>query len=365
MKTPRALGFRMPAEWEPHRATWLAWPHNLTDWPGKFAPIPWAFAELARALTRVERVRLLVASEAMELRARRYLQKAGAELTRIDFVRAATNRSWTRDFLPLAVVRATARGAELGAVKWRFDGWARYDDHRLDEAAGKSVAARFARRAWEPRVVLEGGAIEVDGEGTLMVTEECLLTGPYPRAAELGQAGVERAFSDYLGVDKVLWLPAGIAGDDTSGHTDDFVRFVAPGRVVLCRESNPRDPNHRTLEAAREHLEGVTDARGRHLEVIPLPMPAPLYFDGQRVPASYANFYLANELVLVPTFNDPSDRVALGTLAELFPERAVIGIHALDLVLGLGTLHCSTQQEPLPGYELPRRPDKKQSKPAR
>ncbi len=193
MKTPRELGFRMPAEWEPHVATWLAWPHNVRDWPGKFGTIPWVFAEMARALCRGERVRFITQGDLEQARASHVLRSAGVDLAQIDFVRAATDRSWTRDFMPLCVVRTAKRGSEMGAVKWRFNGWARYANHKSDEAAGQSVAKRFAKRAWSPRIVLEGGAIDVDGEGTLMATEECLLTGRQARSRELGKAGIERA----------------------------------------------------------------------------------------------------------------------------------------------------------------------------
>jgi len=268
-----------------------------------------------------------------------------------------TDRSWTRDFLPTFVTRDGGRGkCAVGAVKWRFDGWRRYPDHRYDDAAGIYVATHHALRRWLPeaavlgrrrRVTLEGGAVDVDGEGTLMTTESCLLEGSRARLRSLGQAGAETVLSNYLGVRRVLWLRTGIVGDDTSGHIDDFVRFVRPAVVVLCREPKSRDPNHSLLEDARERLETARDARGRKLEVIELPMPEPRAFRGQRLPASYANFYIANGCVLVPTFNDVNDRRALGIVGELFPDRRVVGIYAGDLVLGLGTIHCSTQQQPL------------------
>jgi agmatine deiminase len=353
---PAELGFRFPAEWEPHAATWLAWPHEPSDWPGKIAAIPWVFAEIARALQGGERVRLIVRNPAQKRAAARTLELAGVDLGRVDFFSAPTDRSWTRDFLPLFVTRGRAKRRAVAAVKFRFNGWARYRNHRKDDRAGELVARRFGSTYWQPeatasgrrasRVVLEGGAIDVDGEGTLIATEECLLTGRHPRNAVLGKAGTERVLHDFLDVRKVLWLGRGIAGDDTTGHADDFARFVGPGRVVLCSEPNRRDPNHRVLAEARERLSGARDARGRRIEVIPLPMPAPLHYGSQRLPASYANFYIANQSVLVPTFNDPCDRRALGILAELFPSRQVQGIHCVDLVLGLGTLHCSTQQEP-------------------
>jgi len=350
--TPREAGWRMPAEWEPHAATWLAWPHEPGDWPGKFDAVPWVVADVARHLQEGERIRMIVRGRSDRARAAAALSRSGVSLRRVDFVTAATNRSWTRDFLPLGLVRRRGGRRELAVVKWRFNGWARYPNHAADDAAGRRIARRPGVPAFFPevagrRVVLEGGAIDVDGEGTLLATEQCLLTGAQARNRALGRAGTERVLRDYLGAEKVIWLGTGIAGDDTGGHVDDFARFVAPGRVVVAQEKNRRDPNWRPLRAARQRLARARDARGRRLEVVGLPMPRPVVFAGERLPASYANFYIGTAAVLVPTFNDPSDRVALGILAELFPGRTVVGIHASDFVLGLGTIHCSTQQEPL------------------
>jgi agmatine deiminase len=347
----------MPAEWEPHAATWLAWPHEPSDWPGKFAAVPWVFAEVIRNLTLGERVRLIVAGKRMQKEASAALEKSEVDLRQVDFVELATDRSWTRDFLPLFVAKPKRAGKRaLGTVKFHFNGWARYDNWKRDEAAGKAVQARATEAGAVPfqalssesgeRVVLEGGAIDVDGEGSLLCTEECLLDGRQARNPKLGKAGVERALAAHLGAEKVLWLGRGIAGDDTAGHIDDFARFVAPGRVVLATEKNRKDANYRPLQDARERLAGARDAKGRRIEVVPLPMPEPVVFDQQRLPASYANFYIGNAVVLVPTFNDPADASALGILSELFPKRRVVGIYSKDFVLGLGTIHCSTQQEP-------------------
>jgi agmatine deiminase len=351
--TPAALGFRMPAEWEPHAATWLAWPHNSRDWPGKFGAIPWAFAEIIRAIAQNERVRLIVRDAAHEAAAKRALGKAGAALDQLDFFRSATDRGWTRDMCPIFLVRETGGVRELGATSWRFNGWARYPNWKRDDAVKDRILAKAGVRTWRPetdgrRVVLEGGAIDVDGEGTLLATEECLLSDVQARNPGLGREGTERVLCDYLGVSQVLWLGDGIAGDDTHGHVDDLARFVRPGLVVLAAEDDARDANHRALAENRERLAGARDAKGRRLEVVPLAMPAPLHFAGTRLPASYLNFYVTNGAVLVPTFNDPKDRQALGMLAELFPGRAVVGIHAVDLVWGFGTIHCLTQQEPAP-----------------
>jgi len=355
--TAFSCGYRMPAEWEPHAATWLAWPHEPTDWPGKFAAVPWVFAEVIKNLTLGERVRLLVSSKRMQNEASRLLEQSQVDLRLVDFVKVATDRSWTRDFLPLFVTKPGRAGKRpLGAVKFSFNGWARYDNFQRDEAAGLAVQASATARGVEPfqalvdggpeRLVLEGGAVDVDGEGTLLCTEECLLDGRQARNRALGKLGVERALHQHLGAEKVLWLGRGIAGDDTAGHIDDFARFAARGTVVLAAEKSRKDANYKPLHEARERLTGARDAKGRKIEVVPLPMPEPVVFDGQRLPASYANFYIGNAVVLVPTFNDPADATALGIISELFPDRRVVGIFSKDFVLGLGTIHCSTQQEP-------------------
>ena len=335
-------GFAMPAEWTPHAATWIAWPHELKDWPGRFAPIPWAYGELVRLLSRHERVRILVGDAAREKRARGVLNKVGVDLAQVDFHRIPTNRVWTRD--SGAIFVANPRGERI-ATHWRFNGWAKYPNHKRDDA----VAGRMANvlgvpehkvLAGEREIVMEGGAIDVDGAGLLMATEECLLSDVQARNPGLGRAGIEAVFADTLGIKRVIWLGRGIVGDDTHGHVDDLARFVGPGRVLLCQEKNESDPNHAPL---RENLERL---RAEKLDVIPLPMPSPVSFNGQRLPASYANFYIANGAVIVPTFNDPKDRVALGIMADCFPAREVVGLHCVDFVWGLGTIHCATQQEP-------------------
>ncbi|MFQ5991678.1 MAG: agmatine/peptidylarginine deiminase [Nitrospiraceae bacterium] len=338
----------MPAEWAPHRATWLAWPHQSKDWPGKFGAIPWTFAEIVRHLSVAEPVQLLVENRVLEEKALRILQRVGVDLKRVKLHRVGTDRSWLRDSAPTFVV---AKGGERRAVCWRFNAWAKYDNWKKDVKVSQAVARLAGVPALAPeanggRVVMEGGAVDVDGEGTLLGTEECLLSDVQARNPGLGRQGIEAVFREHLGVEKVLWLGQGIAGDDTHGHIDDLCRFVSPGRVLLCTESNRADENYRGLAENHERLERARDAKGRGIEVISLPMPAPLYFEGQRLPASYANFYIANGLILVPTFNDPKDREALGILAECFPGRRVVGIHAVDLVWGFGTLHCLSQQEP-------------------
>jgi agmatine deiminase len=352
--SPAALGFRMPAEWEPHAATWLAWPHNPTDWPGKLEPIHWVYGEIVRKLAPGEIVRLLVHSPRIERKAHRVLTQAGVNLKRVQFLRWPTNRGWTRDCGPIFVKRARP-ASEKAILRFRFNAWARYPDWRLDNQVPERAARKFQLplfpiiRPDDPRrlFVLEGGAIDVNGRGTALTTEECLLDQrKQVRNPGLTRAQMEQTLRNSLGVSNVLWLGHGIAGDDTHGHVDDLCRFVNRRTVVLCREKNPRDANYRALEENWERIRSMRLEDGSRLEAVPLPMPAPLTFDGVRLPASYANFYIANAAVIVPTFNDPADRIALGTLAELFPGRPVIGIHAVDLVWGFGTLHCLSQQEP-------------------
>jgi agmatine deiminase len=346
----------MPAEWEPHAATWLGWPHKLTDWPGRFAPIPWAYAEIVRKLVAGERARVIVSDRGHEARARRILRLAGADLRRVDFLRWPTNRGWLRDAGPVFV----RRGRTLSIARFRFNAWAKYPDWKQD-ARIPERAARFLRRRMQAvahagrPVVLEGGAIDVNGRGTLVTTEECLLD-PRVQVRNPGftRKDYERVFREALGIRHTIWLGRGIAGDDTHGHVDDLCRFVGPRTLVLCREPDGRDRNHRALEENHERLRDARLEDGSRPEVVALPMPEPLVFRGQRLPASYANFYMANAAVLVPTFNDPRDRVALGVLSELVRDRPVIGIHAVELVWGLGTLHCLTQQEPSPHAARPR-----------
>jgi agmatine deiminase len=344
----------MPAEWEPHEATWIGWPRNPSDWPGKFPVIPWIYGEIVRKVAAGEAVRVIVESGAREARARGILLRSGADPGRVEFFRFPTDRGWTRDFGPI-FVRRQFPSPEVAVAGFRFNAWARYPDWRNDdrvhERAAKALGVRLFPVVRDGKgVVLEGGAIDVNGRGTLIATEECLLD----RRTQVRNPGMTRkevtaVFRDFLGAGNVIWLGRGIAGDDTHGHVDDVCRFVRPGTVVLCREADPRDENYRALEENRERLEGARLENGSRVEVVPLPMPSPLRFDRVRLPASYANFYVCNAAVLVPTFNDPNDRVALGILSELFRDRPVTGIHAVDLVWGFGTLHCLTQQQPAAG----------------
>jgi len=320
----------MPAEWEPHEATWLAWPHERTDWPGKFAAIPWVYGEIARRLANVERVRLIVEDAAAEKTARRVFAKCAVNMNAVEFFRHSTNRSWTRDYCPLFVKN---EAGEIAITNWIFNGWAKYDNWRSDNKVPGLLAKRLRMHSFEPGIVLEGGSIEVNGAGLLLTTEECLLSETVQvRNPGITREELQRLFAQYLGITQTIWLKNGIAGDDTHGHIDDLARFVDAETVVTVVEENQSE-NLKLLQHTG-------------LRVVTLPMPAPVYFDGQRLPASYANFYIANKLVLVPVFNDPMDRAALNILAALFPGREVIGIYCGDLVLGLGALHCMTMQQP-------------------
>ena len=397
----------MPAEWEPHEATWLAWPHELTDWPGKFSPIPWAFAEIVRHLTRVERVYLIVEDRTAEVRARATLEKAGAIVEAVTFFHIPTDRGWMRDSGPIGVIatqsnplssrvsppassaddegsavavgdqnqkqiprtagrplreqereesRPSARNDNVGErdlalLNFAFNGWAKYDDWKKDARVVAYANRRLRRTLILPehkqrRVVLEGGAIDVNGAGTLLTTEECLLSSVQLRNPGFTKFDYAQIFKKYLGVTHVLWLKRGIAGDDTHGHIDDLARFVDARTVVAVSEENKADPNYEPLAENIALLREMKNQDGQPLRVETLPMPKPVYFAGQLLPASYANFYIANKIVLVPTFNDPADRVALNTLADLFPDREIVPIYCRDLVLGLGTIHCMTQQFP-------------------
>ncbi|HTB82172.1 MAG TPA: agmatine deiminase family protein [Candidatus Sulfotelmatobacter sp.] len=353
--TPAGSGYRFPAEWEKHEATWLGWPHNASDWPGKFEVIPWVYGEMARKISAGEKINLIVRHKKDENHARQVFKKTGVDLHKIRFVTHPTNRGWTRDTGPIFVKRKD----ETAIVHFHFNGWAKYDNWRKDTKVPETAAKLLGKKLFHAQVeirnpkseirnfVIEGGGIELNGRGTLISTEECYLHPKIQvRNPGLGKKEIETALKNYLGVTNCLWLAKGPKGDDTHGHIDDICRFVNPKTLVLVKEKNPRDENYRPLA---ENWERIADLRledGSKPEVVELPMPSPLYFEGVRLPASYANFYICNACVIVPTFNDPNDRVALGILGELFRDRPVVGIHAVDLVWGFGSLHCLTQQQP-------------------
>lgn len=346
--TPREHSLRMPAEWSRHAATWIAWPHNANDWPGKFQPIPWVYADIVRHLASVEDVHILVNSPSAERRAQGILARAGTNLSSVHFHQWPTNRVWTRDAGPIFV---RSEAGEVAITNWKFNAWAKYDDWELDDQIPEKAGELLGFREWKPefngqRVVLEGGSIDTNGAGVLLTTEECLLSGVQQRNPGLGRGDLERIFHNYLGIEQVLWMNRGIAGDDTHGHVDDITRFVAENVIVTVTEPNRDDENHLPLAENLDRLKSARNLRGEAFEVVELPMPAPMVFEGQRLPASYGNFYIANGVVLVPTFNDSNDRHALNTLAQVFPDRKVVGIHCGDFIWGLGALHCMTQQQP-------------------
>jgi agmatine deiminase len=390
-----ARGYRMPAEWEPHSATWLAWPHNREDWPGKFEPIPWVYAEIVRNLARHERVELIVNSTAAARQARKVLEGANALSANVRFHRWPTDRVWLRDsgcifllpqkpgfdrpdshfdfgqgklrrlFLHLGreghdstragkhekKVKASASEGRPLALKFRFNAWAKYSNWRRDDKLGglmaKAAHAKEIRpQSMKGQVVLEGGSIDVNGLGTVLTTEECLLSKVQERNPHMARIHYEKAFADYLGAPHTIWLGRGIAGDDTHGHVDDLTRFVSRDTVVTMVEPDPKDINHSPLRANLRRLQAARDQNGRQLTVVELPMPQPVVFEGRRLPASYANFYIANGVVLAPVFNRPNDRIALNTLAQLFRTREIVPIYSGDFIWGLGAMHCMTQQQP-------------------
>jgi agmatine deiminase len=352
----------MPAEWAPHESTWLAWPHFRGDWPGKFDPIPWVYTEIIRALTRHERVDLIVNNADAEKRARKTLKLANALNKNIRFHPWPTNRVWTRDsgctFVACVETAAPGCPAERSsatpnshAIKWRFNAWAKYPNYRHDDKIGSLMSAaahieEIRAQHGKTRVVLEGGSIDVNGKGTLLTTEECLLSKIQQRNPGFRRQDYERVFATYLGIEKVIWLGQGITGDDTHGHVDDITRFVAPHTIVTMIEPNPKDKNHAPLQENLRRLKAATDQDGKPFDIVELPLPAPVFFEGRRLPASYGNFYIANGAVLVPVFNDPNDRIALNTIAHVFPDREIVPIYSGDLIWGFGALHCMTQQQP-------------------
>jgi agmatine deiminase len=375
----------MPGEWEPHAATWLAWPHYHGDWPGRFEPIPWVYAEIIRNLARHERVELIVNGAAAGRRARKVLERADALSANVRFHSWPTNRVWLRDSGCIFLAQepgsarldsrarlspqeqreghdfsravkqarktwASAPEAAL-ALKFRFNAWAKYSNWRHDEKIGSLMAKAARAHEIRPasahaRIVLEGGSIDVNGAGTILTTEECLLSKVQERNPQMTRVHYEKAFADYLGAPNTIWLGRGIVGDDTHGHVDDLARFVSKDTVLTMVEPNSKDVNHAPLLANLRRLQAARTQDGRQLSIVELPMPQPVVFEGRRLPASYANFYIANGVVLVPIFNRANDRIALNTLAQLFPKREIVPIYSGDFIWGLGAMHCMTQQQP-------------------
>jgi len=349
MKIIKNIKNRLPAEWEEHKSTIICWPHQKEDWPGKFSPIPWVYTEIVKNIIPGELVRIIVQSHDERTKVRKYLERAHVDLNNIEFIIAQTDRGWMRDSSPAFV----KKGYKTIAVKFVFNGWAKYSnwkkDRKIPSVLSKVLDVDLIEAGHKSKqVVLEGGAIDTNGCGTLLTTEECLLDKKTQvRNPGFTKKDYEAVFKKYLGITNVIWLGKGIAGDDTHGHVDDLCRFVNKNTVVLCREKNPHDGNYKPLEENFERLKEARLEDGSKLNVVELPMPSPINFEDLRLPASYANFYISNHAVLVPTFNDPNDRTALNIIKEFFPDREVVGIHSVDLVWGLGTIHCLTHEEPL------------------
>ncbi len=340
--------WRLPAEWEKQQGVLLCFPHNGDDWPGKYQAVQWAFVEFIKKIAGYEEVHVVVASEKLKDRLSDMLVRAHVRLDRISFILQKTNRSWMRDSGPIIM----KKGPERKAINFNFNGWAKYQNYYLDRHVPGKVADHLGmeleRAVYNGKpVTLEGGAIEVNGRGTLITSEECLLDPAIQvRNPGMTKSEYENLFREYLGAGNVIWLGKGITGDDTHGHVDDLARFVNTSTIVTVVEDDSADENYEALKHNLERLQGSFLEDGSRPNIVTLPMPRPIIFDGIRIPASYANFLIINQAVLVPTFNDPSDRIALNILDTCFPDRKVIGISAIDLIWGFGTLHCLSQQIP-------------------
>jgi agmatine deiminase len=349
MKTKKDLQYILPAEWEKHEATWIGWPHNKEDWPGKFSPIPYVYAEIVRIISRGELVRILVENDTHEKKARKVLKSVGIDFDKVEFYKIKTDRNWLRDAGPQFVKNING---QTNLVHFRFNAWAKYDNYKKDKNIPGFISSKMKLPIIpalydKQQVVLEGGAIDINGKGTLITTEECLLDPNVQiRNIDFTKQDYAEVFNKFLGINNIIWLGNGIKGDDTHGHVDDLCRFVNEKTLLVVSEDNEKDENFIPLKENYERLQDANLEDGSKPEIIKLPMPSPVIFKGERLPASYANFYISNYAVLVPTFNDPMDRKALRIISDLFPDREVIGIHSVDLVWGLGTLHCITHEQP-------------------
>ena len=343
-KTPRQLGYRFPAEWEPQAATWFSWPHNKETWPGKFDPIPGVFTNIVKTLAPYQHVNINVVDDTMSDDVRSWLLNAKVDPSQFTLFKIPTNDTWCRDHGPAFVVNPNSP-EPLAVIDWAYNAWGgKYPPYDLDDIVPSRIAEQRKLPAFYPGIIMEGGSIDVNGEGCLLTSRSCLLN--QNRNPVLTQKEIEEYLCEYYNVEKILWVEGGIAGDDTDGHIDDSARFVSPNTIAAVVEKNPADENHAILQNNLAMLRGMTDVKGHPFRIVELPMPAPVFFNGQRLPASYANFLVANDALLVPTFRDSNDGAAIEILQREFQDRAVIGIDCVDLVLGLGTLHCISQQEP-------------------
>ena len=344
--TPAALGFRMPAEWEPQEAIWLSWPHNYASWPGKFRPVPYNFARIVAEISRFQAVRINAAKK-LHARARRLCERADADMSRVTFYDHPTNDAWCRDHGPIFVKHG--KTGEVAITDWAYNAWGdKYPPYDLDNEIPPSIEKVTGQRRFVNDMVLEGGSIDVNGQGALLTSEQCLLNPN--RNPHLTKEQIEQNLRDYLGVTDIYWVGDGILGDDTDGHIDDMTRFFKPDGFITCVEPNKKDKNHAILAENLERLKSFRTPAGKKFDIVELPMPRPFGFNRQRVPASYANFLVVNGGVLVPTFRQPGpDARALEIIRGCFPGREVVGVDCYHLIWGLGTLHCISQQQPAAG----------------
>lgn len=341
--TPKAQGFVFPAEWEKQEALWLSWPHKEESWPGKIETIYEPYAQFIKLVAEDQLVRINVADEEMKAFALSHIEKSGAKMENISFYFNPTNDAWCRDHGPAFVINRVT--GEKAIVDWGYNAWGgKYPPFDLDDVVPTKIAKEFNLKLFTPPIVMEGGSVEFNGKGTILTTTACLLNEN--RNPHLNKEQIETYLKDYYGQDQVLWLGDGIVGDDTDGHIDDITRFVSEDTVLTVVEEDKSDENYALLQENLENLKGMKLLDGRSLKVIELPMPRPVEYDEQRLPASYANFYIANKVVIVPVFNDKNDQKALEIIQSVFPDRKVIGIDSVDIIWGLGSFHCLSQQEP-------------------
>lgn len=343
--TPSSLGYRMPAEWEPHEGTWLSWPKDPITWPEQLPQVEKIYAQMIEALSPHEKIFLLVNNEKTERAVREKLSSKKIFESNLKIHQIPTVDAWIRDYGPNFIVRQNGSRKELAFNHWIFNAWGnKYEELKKDTNVPKTIEPIVNVPVFRPGLVLEGGSIDVNGQGTCLTTEQCLLART--RNPHLTRQEIEQNLKDYLGVTNIIWLGEGIIGDDTDGHIDDIARFTHENTVVCAIEENSSDPNFKPLQDNLRRLERSKNEKGKKLNIVPLPMPGPVKYEGDRLPASYTNFLIANNVILVPIFNHKNDDKALGTLEKLFPKRKVIGIPCQDMVVGLGAIHCVSQQQP-------------------